>query len=197
MYAARNPRKRADAKVEEEEAFELDAEGRMVIEDPDDEDELKAKKKRGRKRQSTEAALDDMDDERDNTDVITSSSRKRPAGRNTNDDDEEEEAEQQPRGGRSGGGRQGGGGGGAAGQGPNKKRKKDAPQHSGERFKSGKAGGDHKKGGKVEPYAYLPLDPASLNKRTKRKAVGQWRGVVRAAQAGAKQGSAGRGKKRA
>jgi ribosomal RNA-processing protein 12 len=45
----------------------------------------------------------------------------------------------------------------------------------------------------VEPYAYLPLDPGTLNKRTKRKAVGQWRGVVRAAQAGAKQGSAGRG----
>jgi ribosomal RNA-processing protein 12 len=61
------------------------------------------------------------------------------------------------------------------------------------RFKSTKAGGDIKKG-RVEPYAYVPLDPASLNKRTKRKAVGQWRGVVRAAQAGAKQ--AGRGGKK-
>ncbi len=38
--------------------------------------------------------------------------------------------------------------------------------HSGENFKSSKAGGDVKrKGARVDPYAYLPLDPKLLNRR--------------------------------
>lgn len=102
------------------------------------------------------------------------------AAREEEEEEEEQEEEQRPQK--------------AGGQGPVKRRRKEpASSHTGERFKAQKAGGDIKKG-RVEPYAYLPLNPASLNKRTKRKAVGQWRGVVRAAQAGAKAASKGKKK---
>eukprot|EP00004_Rigifila_ramosa_P014823 TRINITY_DN3402_c0_g1_i4.p1 TRINITY_DN3402_c0_g1~~TRINITY_DN3402_c0_g1_i4.p1 ORF type:complete len:700 (-),score=227.89 TRINITY_DN3402_c0_g1_i4:10-2109(-) len=46
---------------------------------------------------------------------------------------------------------------------------KDAEIRTGAEFKARRAGGDIKKGG-VEPHAYIPLDPALLNKRRTAKA---------------------------
>jgi len=62
------------------------------------------------------------------------------------------------------------------------KRSKD--KHSGEEFKAKKAGGDIKKG-KLDPYAYIKLDPKFLNKRNKNKGTKQFENIVK----GAKKGS--------
>jgi len=43
--------------------------------------------------------------------------------------------------------------------------------------------GDSKAGG-VQPYSYLPLDPKLLNKRTNKKAAGQFKSIVTAAKKG-------------
>ncbi|XP_009860563.2 RRP12-like protein [Ciona intestinalis] len=60
---------------------------------------------------------------------------------------------------------------------------------TGEKFKSKKSGGDMKKKGGVQPYAYLPLDSSVLNKRKRKKAAGQYKGIVRAAKKGAESGA--------
>ena len=50
---------------------------------------------------------------------------------------------------------------------------------AGKNYKAKKAGGDVKKKGQLEPYAYLPLDPKHMSKRNKRHAVGQYSSVVK------------------
>uniref|UniRef100_H2YY65 RRP12 HEAT domain-containing protein n=1 Tax=Ciona savignyi TaxID=51511 RepID=H2YY65_CIOSA len=62
----------------------------------------------------------------------------------------------------------------------------DAP---GEQFRSKKSGGDVKKKGDVQPYAYVPLNSAVLNKRKRKKVAGQYKGLVRAAKKGATSGA--------
>ena len=47
----------------------------------------------------------------------------------------------------------------------NKKRQK-LGGHSGKAYASRRAGGDVKKQGALQPFAYLPMDPAHLNKRS-------------------------------
>lgn len=42
-----------------------------------------------------------------------------------------------------------------------------------------------KKQGKPDPYAYLPLNPRMLNRKSKNKAVSQFEKVVNAAKRGA------------
>jgi len=46
---------------------------------------------------------------------------------------------------------------------------KAPPKRLGEEYASKKAGGDIKRKGKPDPYAYVPLNPASLNRRTRAK----------------------------
>jgi len=50
----------------------------------------------------------------------------------------------------------------------------------GAEYKAKKAGGDVKKKGKPDPFAYVPLQLKTLNKRKQRKMAGQFRGLVRA-----------------
>ncbi|XP_064418948.1 RRP12-like protein [Latimeria chalumnae] len=52
-----------------------------------------------------------------------------------------------------------------------------------------KGKGDVKKKGKPDPYAYIPLNKAQLNRRKKMKSQGQFKGLVRGAQKGAQAGS--------
>lgn len=51
-------------------------------------------------------------------------------------------------------------------------------QHSGEQYKSTKGKGDVLKPGKFEPFAYIKLNPASLNKRNRDKAAKSFEGVI-------------------
>jgi len=65
----------------------------------------------------------------------------------------------------------------------------------GSEYKSKKAGGDMKRRGKPDPYAYIPLDRRALNKRKAKKMAGQFNAVVRSAKRGASRGSKQRSKK--
>uniref|UniRef100_K3WEP6 Uncharacterized protein n=1 Tax=Globisporangium ultimum (strain ATCC 200006 / CBS 805.95 / DAOM BR144) TaxID=431595 RepID=K3WEP6_GLOUD len=53
------------------------------------------------------------------------------------------------------------------------KRKRDDGD-AGKEYRAKKAGGDIKKKGKLEPYAYIPLDPKFMAKRNKRNAVDRY-----------------------
>lgn len=53
------------------------------------------------------------------------------------------------------------------------KRKRDDGD-AGKEYRAKKAGGDMKKKGKLEPYAYIPLDPKLMAKRNKRNAVDRY-----------------------
>ncbi|KAM9808735.1 RRP12-like protein [Syngnathus typhle] len=58
----------------------------------------------------------------------------------------------------------------------------------GSEYKSKKGKGDVKKTGKPDPYAYIPLRKAQLNRRKRAKLQGQFKGMVRGAQKGALSG---------
>ncbi|XP_017778728.1 PREDICTED: RRP12-like protein [Nicrophorus vespilloides] len=59
---------------------------------------------------------------------------------------------------------------------------------TGSEYKSKKASGDVKKKNKVDPYAYVPLERSTLNKRKKTKRLGQFKNIIGAARLGAKKG---------
>uniref|UniRef100_A0A669EFS9 Ribosomal RNA processing 12 homolog n=1 Tax=Oreochromis niloticus TaxID=8128 RepID=A0A669EFS9_ORENI len=63
-------------------------------------------------------------------------------------------------------------------------------------FISQKGKGDVKKKGKLDPYAYIPLKKAQLNRRKRAKLQGQFKGMVRGAQKGALSGKKMQKKKR-
>ncbi|XP_048865791.1 RRP12-like protein isoform X2 [Brienomyrus brachyistius] len=58
----------------------------------------------------------------------------------------------------------------------------------GREYKAKKAKGDVTKKGKCDPYAYIPLKKAQLNRRKRAKLQGQFKGIVRGAQKGARSG---------
>ncbi|KAL3671853.1 hypothetical protein V7S43_002521 [Phytophthora oleae] len=63
-------------------------------------------------------------------------------------------------------------------KGSRSKRKRDDDGLNGREYRAKKAGGDMKKKGKLEPYAYIPLDPKLMAKRNKREAVTRFGGSV-------------------
>ncbi|KAM6916699.1 RRP12-like protein [Xenentodon cancila] len=69
-------------------------------------------------------------------------------------------------------------------------------QDFGADYKSKKGKGDVKKKGKLDPYAYIPLKKAQLNRRKRAKLHGQFKGMVRGAQQGALSGKKMQRKKR-
>ncbi|XP_033203361.2 RRP12-like protein isoform X1 [Bombus vancouverensis nearcticus] len=58
----------------------------------------------------------------------------------------------------------------------------------GAEYKASKAGGDVKRKGKPDPYAYVPLSRAALNKRKKKKNASKFQNIIRGAKKGAKIG---------
>ncbi|XP_040419546.1 RRP12-like protein isoform X2 [Cygnus olor] len=66
----------------------------------------------------------------------------------------------------------------------------------GAEYRSKKGKGDVKKKGQLDPYAYIPLNRARLNKRKQAKMQGQFKGLVKGAQRGAKAGRKSRLKNR-
>jgi len=63
--------------------------------------------------------------------------------------------------------------------------KSNKNKHTEDATHSRKGKGDVKKEGKLEPFAYLPLDPKSLNRRNKKRSGGQFKNIVAAAKKGA------------
>ncbi|XP_031453460.1 RRP12-like protein [Phasianus colchicus] len=66
----------------------------------------------------------------------------------------------------------------------------------GAEYRSKKGKGDVKKKGQLDPYAYIPLNRAKLNKRKQAKMQGQFKGLMKGAQRGAKAGRKNRLKDR-
>ncbi|GCC34024.1 hypothetical protein chiPu_0012497 [Chiloscyllium punctatum] len=66
----------------------------------------------------------------------------------------------------------------------------------GAEYKSTKGRGDVKQRGKLDPFAYVPLNKSQLNRRKKAKICGQFKGLVRAARKGAEAGRRLQKKKR-
>ncbi|KAH0557965.1 RRP12-like protein [Cotesia glomerata] len=64
----------------------------------------------------------------------------------------------------------------------------------GAEYRSKKAAGDVKKKGKPDPYAYVPLTRASLNRRKKMKNASRFKGVISGAKKGAQMGKKARRK---
>ncbi|NXA09516.1 RRP12 protein, partial [Sapayoa aenigma] len=58
----------------------------------------------------------------------------------------------------------------------------------GAEYRSKKGKGDVKKKGQLDPYAYIPLNRAKLNRRKRAKMQGQFKGLIKGAQRGAKAG---------
>jgi hypothetical protein len=63
-------------------------------------------------------------------------------------------------------------------------------QLPGAQFRSTKAGGDMKRKGQMQPYAFVALDPAAMNKRKKFTAQRRLESIVTAAKTGSQSGSA-------
>ncbi|XP_043269034.1 RRP12-like protein [Venturia canescens] len=61
-------------------------------------------------------------------------------------------------------------------------------------YRSRKAKGDVKKKGKPDPFAYVPLTRAALNKRKKMKSAGRFKNIISGAKKGARIGSKGKRK---
>lgn len=67
---------------------------------------------------------------------------------------------------------------------------------TGREYRSQKAAGDMKKKGLPDPYAYVPLERSSLNKRKKAKQAGQFKNILSAAKRGADKGARDRVKRK-
>lgn len=73
------------------------------------------------------------------------------------------------------------------------KAKEQATNTFGAEYRSTKARGDVKRKGKPDPYAYVPLNKSTLNKRKKAKYEGQFKNLVNAAKMGAASGAKKKG----
>ncbi|KFV18585.1 RRP12-like, partial [Tauraco erythrolophus] len=67
-------------------------------------------------------------------------------------------------------------------------RQLDKEPDFGAEYRSKKGKGDVKKKGQLDPYAYIPLNRARLNRRKRAKIQGQFKGLMKGAQRGAKAG---------
>ncbi|XP_035673332.1 RRP12-like protein isoform X4 [Branchiostoma floridae] len=147
--------------------FKMAADGRMIITEEEEDEEEQGKKKQKRK-----SAGDDDDEMEDlMEDVPGLKSGKRKHG-DLEDSDEEDQSPRKYK---------------AGGKGIHRPLNK-AGGSLGEEYKAKKAGGDIKKKGQPDPYAYVQLNPQYLNKRKRQKRQGQFKGMVRAAQRGAEKG---------
>eukprot|EP01116_Phalansterium_solitarium_P021664 TRINITY_DN6825_c0_g1_i2.p1 TRINITY_DN6825_c0_g1~~TRINITY_DN6825_c0_g1_i2.p1 ORF type:complete len:1290 (+),score=619.19 TRINITY_DN6825_c0_g1_i2:80-3871(+) len=159
--------------------FNVNDQGKFVIDD--DEPGAKRKKAAGVKSELTAADYEqmivDQESELDRKQTWAGKTKKR---KQRDDDDEaaESEAKQQPTPGRP-----------RIPQPPASGRPAAVAKKakfSGQDYAAKKAGGDVKKAGQQEPFAYVPFNLADLNRRNKHKSMGQFKSIVRGAQKGAK-----------
>lgn len=143
--------------------FKVSADGRLIIREEEDDDTAKAEEEEGAKGEDEEMAdlMEDMGVRR----------KKHQRLKQQEADDEELEMPPQYQ---------------AGGSGIHRPvAKKTTP---GAEYKAKKAKGDVKKKGRLDPYAYIPLNRTKLNRRKKVKLQGQFKGLVRAAQRGSQVG---------
>lgn len=140
--------------------FKLSADGRLIIREEEDGDKVEEE-------DVTKGEDEEMTDVMEDASVRSKKKLKRQR------EDEEDELEIPPR-------YQ------AGGSGIHRPvAKKAAP---GAEYKAKKAKGDVKRKGRLDPYAYVPLNRTKLNRRKKVKLQGQFKGLVKAAQRGSQVG---------
>ncbi|XP_063048253.1 RRP12-like protein [Engraulis encrasicolus] len=165
---ATNPEARARKK---DHGFKVTSDGRLVI---DDEEDTKKKSNKA----APDAELEDVLEEAG----IKKKSHKRRAEEDLDDDDGMMDVESQPKYKAGGAGIH---------------RPLGARQESGVDYRAKKGKGDVKRKGKEDPYAYIPLKKAQLNRRKRAKLQGQFKGMVRGAHKGALSAKRMKNKRRA
>ncbi|CAL7937924.1 unnamed protein product [Xylocopa violacea] len=159
--------------------FKIAPDGRIIIKDDnerDDEVEVVKKKKKSPLLLHSDSE-DDYDDD-DIQSVVTSSAKVANRKRKHNDNFDEVSII-------SGGTSKYQ----AGGSGIHRPLKKGKVEHTpGAEYRAPKAGGDVKKKGKPDPYAYIPLSRAALNKRKKKKNASKFKGIIAGVKKGAKTG---------
>ena len=166
-------------KTQSNRGFEIGSDGRLIIKDSDDEsDEEPVKKTFG----LMEDSDDDVADDKNTFEKLVSSSaaRKRKHGGSvaassirTGRSTVREPAMKYQ----------------AGGSGIHRPlNKKPSDAEYGAEYRATKARGDVKKKGKADPYAYVPLQKSTLNKRKRAKYEGQFKNLVKAAKQGANAG---------
>ncbi|MBN3312286.1 RRP12 protein, partial [Atractosteus spatula] len=139
--------------------FKVTSDGRLIIrEDRDEDKEVKGENK-------------EMDDVLEEAGVKSKKAQKRKFQRDDFDEDMELEPQLQYKAGGSG-----------------IHRPLSGKEEFGKEYKSKSGKGDVKKKGKHDPYTYIPLRKAQLNRRKKAKLQGQFKGLVRGARKGAQSG---------
>ncbi|XP_015188841.1 PREDICTED: RRP12-like protein [Polistes dominula] len=162
--------------------FKIAPDGRFIIKDDnqkdDDEDNEMENKKRKYMLSENDSNDDYEDDEEDKKSLasVDPASRKRKHGASSDTTSMKSFGSSKYRAGGSGIHR------------PLKVRKVEQTT-PGSEYRAHKAGGDIKKKGKPDPYAYVPLTRAALNKRKKKKMATKLRGIVAGAKKGAQFGT--------
>jgi len=173
-------------KKEKDRGFKMTADGRLII-TQEDEDENKSKPngKGHAKGSDDDDDLDDLFAAYDGS-ALRNKSRKRKSQKDDYDDDDDDDDDAGPSSSKYRAG-------GAGIHRPIAKASRGrAESVAGSEYTSKKAHGDMKKKGKPEPYAYVPLNMANLNKRKQMKVKGTFNNLVKGAQKGAVKGSKGR-----
>lgn len=155
-------------KSQRDAGFKIAPDGRLIITEPKDD--------KGEKM--------DLDQEEDLDDLLTAleggsdkKRRKRLRTAKENDDDDDPAPKYK-----------------AGGSGIHRPLEKKPVDH-GKDYRAKKAGGDMKKKGKHDPFAYVPLDFKQLNKRKQAKLKGQFAGLVKGARKGVLKAKKGKVKK--
>ncbi|XP_053188669.1 RRP12-like protein [Scomber japonicus] len=147
--------------------FKVTSDGRLIIREDEEEEDVKDKD------------MGEMNDILEEAGVKSKKTQKRKFKDDNFDDDMDVEPQLQYKAGGSGIHRPLGG-----------------SRDTGVDYKSKKGKGDVKKKGKLDPYAYIPLRKAQLNRRKRAKLQGQFKGMVKGAQKGALSGKKMQKKKR-
>mmetsp|Transcript_17936 Transcript_17936/g.69484 ORF Transcript_17936/g.69484 Transcript_17936/m.69484 type:complete len:1045 (-) Transcript_17936:34-3168(-) len=171
---------------DELEDFDEDGEGRWIIEDEELLERQRQQASREKEATPPRMSVYDLIEDQLEKGKITKKRAKRLMEQLEDKDSDEEEEEDETE---VGGKRRRGGAAAAAGT----KRRKTGKQmaqkgskYSGSEYAAKKGGGDAKRDGRYEPFAYQRLDPKMLNKRHKGKSKQQFDSVIRSAKKGAK-----------
>ncbi|KAG7200816.1 hypothetical protein KM043_003187 [Ampulex compressa] len=162
-------------KKQKDRGFKTAPDGRIIITDNERDEDTKTKKKKGLQLHSD--SEDDYEEEADDQSVAAPSTtlRKRKHSETSDTASTKSKSTSKYQAGGSGIHR------------PLKTSKTDYVV-PGSEYSAPKARGDVKKKNKPDPYAYIPLSRAALNKRKKKKNAGKFQGIVAGAKKGAQAG---------
>ncbi|EFN82732.1 RRP12-like protein [Harpegnathos saltator] len=177
------PNLKVPVKTEKDHGFKTAPDGRLIItEDNEKDDDVKDKRKK--KTPFPQCDSEDDYDDKDDISVITTETTSRKRKHKDMDSDMISMKSQSTSRYKAGG---------SGIHRPLKTKKVESV--AGSEYRATKAGGDIKKKGKPDPYAYLPLTRAVLNRRKKKKNAGKFQSIVSGARKGARIGMKNKRKK--